>query len=72
MTPKEKAIELFYKIEERQLLSSKEQYPSLTKEVVRECALIVVDEVLKQIDNQGVSNFAIVYWNEVIKEINNI
>ena len=72
MTPKEKAIELFYKIEERQLLSSKEQYPSLTKEVIRECALIAVDEVLKQIDNQGVSNFAIIYWNEVIKEINNI
>ena len=72
MTPKDKAIELFYKIEERQLLSSKEQYPSLTKEVVRECALIVVDEVLEQIDNPGVSRFAIIYWNRVIKEINNI
>ena len=43
MTPKEKAKELVDKIMELQLVSNKLYLPNMTQEIVKQCALIAVE-----------------------------
>ena len=61
MTPKEKAIELVGKFADIQKYSS-------IKVVAKNCALIVVDEVL----NNLFQHHEIDYWQEVKKEIESL
>ena len=84
MTPKEKALELFYKFNK---VTSKEfnsdTFTSATS--AKKCALIAVDEIISQlqcvsdfessifIDNEYISVIELIeYWEEVKKEIENI
>ena len=46
MTPKEKAIELYYKFYNRIEHTLSEEYSPHEKDVVKQCALIAVDEMM--------------------------
>ena len=67
MTPKEKAMELVGKFADIQKYST-------MKVVAKNCALIVVDEVLNSIDFatmlNGTDDYN--YWQQVKKEIENL
>jgi hypothetical protein len=72
MTPKEKADELckkmLYQIEWN-------TQPSTVKGVAKQCALILVDEMLKDdvYDmSQEIFEMRIIYWEEVKQEIQNL
>ena len=72
MTPKEKADELckkmLYQIEWN-------AQPSTVKGVAKQCALILVDEMLKDdvYDmSQEIFEMRIIYWEEVKQEIQNL
>ena len=54
MTPKEKAIELV------------RQFYSIGANECKQCALIAVDELIKEVNHSDVG-----YWKEVKQEINN-
>jgi hypothetical protein len=60
MTPKEKAVELFYKFLKADEIDN---YSFVGNEVAKQCALIAVCEIL---DKDGYNNE---YWNEVKQEI---
>ncbi len=71
MTPKEKAEELFYKFNKEGLHQiSPFINRTIRKEMIKQCALILVSEVLNTLDKGD--NFNIEYWQEVIKEIENL
>jgi hypothetical protein len=68
LTPKERAKELVDKYFENWNLS-------LTIENAKQCALIAVDEIIKELDNynrNGGINLKILYFQLVKKEINNL
>lgn len=58
MTPKEKAVEIFNK-----MCNSVDELLPLD---VKQCALIAVDEMIKEVNHSDVG-----YWKEVKKEIDN-
>jgi hypothetical protein len=71
MTPKEKAIELYFKyfsmIKIESLIDRVSSIP-----YVKQCALIAVDEILKAVndpDDTFLSKDGVDYWQEVKKEI---
>jgi len=69
MTPKEKAENLFVKFNEdglHQISSIITRH--IRKEIIKQCALIAVDELLLLVTYQP----TIDYWNEVKQEIENI
>jgi hypothetical protein len=70
MTPKEKALELYYKYYQKCADSS---YP---ENMAKECALIAVDEVICEIvyfDNtDGYAQSRMDYWEEVKSEIDKL
>jgi predicted alpha-1,6-mannanase (GH76 family) len=71
MTPKEKAIDLFVKYYER--LPNDTYSNEGAKSEAKECALIAVDEILKdreEIDGMRVINDP--YWSKVKEEIKNL
>jgi hypothetical protein len=75
MTPKEKAEELFMIYVNKGMSQIKPVINRvIRKEMAKQCALIAVDEILKQcfdyrdIDLQASYD----YWNEVKTEINNL
>ena len=71
MTAKEKAIDLFN--EYYSYLKANLMYDEEAKEDAKQCALIAVDEIIKELKetvfNYGVGNIPFKYWQEVKKEI---
>lgn len=67
MTPKEKAIELYDKY--WTLISYKIE-GSVGRLVIKQCALIAVDEIIKA--GKDVDEFADSYWYEVKQEIESL
>lgn len=67
MTPKEKAEELVYKFC---------TFPQLDWTDSKQCALIAVDELVKQeqvlLGYKNANGYSSEYWEEVIKEIKNL
>ena len=63
MTPKEKALELYWKYYNRIEHALSEEYSEHETFLCKECALIAVDEIL---DKDGYNND---YWHEVKQEI---
>ena len=80
MTPKEKAQELVYKIGNIQLyidleprnIEGKIKY--FDEDLVKQCALIAVNEIIDSINWHPLEypNKEIIFWNEVIEEINKL
>ena len=71
MTPKEKAEELFYRFNKEGLHQiSPFINRTIRKEMIKQCALILVSELLNTFDKGD--NFNIEYWQEVRKEIENL
>lgn len=71
MTPKEKAQQLFTRINKEGLTQiSSIINRHIRKEMIKQCALIAASEVLDTLDSRD--NFNIEYWNQVIEEIKNI
>jgi uncharacterized protein YfaS (alpha-2-macroglobulin family) len=62
MKPKEKAKELFDKMQVNVIYKSKS----------KDCAIIAVDEVIEAIDNVMLPNPFKQYWNKVKQEIQNL
>jgi hypothetical protein len=71
MSPKEKAEELFEKYYNRIEHTLSEEYSPHEKFVVKECALIAVDEILDSITKINQYDFGTLnyYWNEVKQEL---
>jgi hypothetical protein len=74
MTPKEKAEELFAKYYNRIDYNLSEEYSLLEKFVVKQCALIAVDEIIDSYTKEKsygyiVSDKIIPYWEQVKQEI---
>jgi hypothetical protein len=63
MTPKEKAEDLLLKY-------------SILKDghndLVKQCALIAIDEIINSVDDEHVSDIFNEYWEEVTHEISNL
>jgi hypothetical protein len=60
MTPKEKAKELYFKMHSQNYIISVE---------AKQCALIAVDEIIKELERCFIHNE---YWQEVKQEIENL
>jgi hypothetical protein len=72
MAPKEKAKELFDKF---YLIPELNGSCILTKHTAKQCALIVVDEILNEFPKGFNGNFEMkrkLYWQEVKQEINKL
>ena len=65
MTPKEKALELYWKYYNRIEHTLSEEYSEHENFLCKECALIAVDEICEII----YSDYDLKYWQEVKKEI---
>ena len=80
MTPKEKAIELYSRYYNRIEHKLSEEYSPYEKDVVKECVLLAVDEIIqtlnydiRDLDVRGnVLLDLIHYWKEVKQEINKL
>jgi hypothetical protein len=70
MTPKEKALELCNKFLRTYKVSLFPPYNMASQEA-KECALIAVDEIIKFGNQMGIRE-PMMYWHDVIKEINNL
>ena len=71
MTSKEKAEELFNRFNKEGLHQiSPFINRTIRKEMIKQCALILVSELLNTLDKGD--NFNIEYWQEVRKEIENL
>ena len=68
MTPKEKAIELHNKILD--ITYDDRDIPGEPTWVSTKCALIVVDEIIK--DKKMFNQISVEYWEEVKQEIENL
>jgi hypothetical protein len=75
MTPKEKALELWWKYYGRIEHTLSEEYSPHEKFITKECALIAAEEVKEQLiqnlDND-VSSIHAIYWEKVKQEINKL
>ena len=70
LTPKEKAEELYSKYYNRIEHTLSEEYSPHEIDVVKQCALIAVDEIIDALDfNQWQNAKQIDYWQEVKQEI---
>ena len=70
MTPKEKAEELYAKYYNRIEHSLSEEASKFEKDIVKQCALIAVDEVIEALHEHHWQNRLIIdYWQEVKQEI---
>ena len=80
MIPKEKAIELYYEYYNRIEHTLSEEYSPHEKDVVKQCALLAVEETIntlnydiRDLDVRGsVLLDLIKYWREVKQEIENL
>jgi hypothetical protein len=66
MTPKEKAIEVYFKMLKWQDDSSKYIERSIISTTAKQCALIAVDEIINEFYTHPIAK---IYWQEVKKEI---
>jgi|LakMenEpi03Aug12_release.lakeMendotaPanAssembly.Ray.scaffolds.fasta_scaffold1768728_1 hypothetical protein len=73
MTPKEKAEELLesvmFSLSKQIDLNTGEYKPILTNPYYKECALIVVDEILNEVNDFIQTDAHLLYWEEVKQEI---
>lgn len=77
MTPKEKAFELAHKFRLLEIRTSENSYMMISMQDAKQCALIAVDEILKEYahaenhieDIMGKISIYIKYWQEVKQEI---
>jgi hypothetical protein len=70
MTPQEKAEELYSKYYNRIEHSLSEDVSGFEKDIVKHCALIAVDELIKQEEKYNNGTFyPSNYWQEVKQEI---
>ena len=73
MTPKEKAEELLesvmFSLSKQLDLNTGEYRPIPTNPYYKECALIVVDEILKEENHFIQTDAHLLYWEEVKQEI---
>jgi hypothetical protein len=68
MTPKEKALELWWKYYNRIEHTLSEEYSPHESFITKQCALIAVDEIIKELTEEispGVHGFRHKYWKEV-------
>ena len=75
MTPKEKANKLCAKYYSRIMHTLSEEYSPHEMFIVKQCALIAVDEILKCVNNPDeyyLMEYSIFYWQEVKQEIENL
>ena len=72
MTPKEKAEELYSKYYNRIEHTLSEDVSGFEKDIVKHCALIAVDEVLKVASFYNDSQAEVTYWQEVKQELEKI
>lgn len=76
MTAQDKAKELFdkYWSLEWKLYTNVKSIKriGMTKDAAKQCAKIAVEEILKSLDFLKNDDLSIRYWNEVLKEIDNI
>jgi hypothetical protein len=74
MTPKEKAIDLYGKYYNRLEHKLSEEYSPHEKDVVKECVLVAVDEIIQHIEtsyhNEDIIKGSKLYWQQVKDEIN--
>jgi hypothetical protein len=70
MTPKEKATELF----EKMLSTDKvDNYSFVSNNVAKQCALICVDEIIKEVTPKvSIYTYKLQYWQEVKQNIENL
>ncbi len=66
MTPKQKAEELFNKMDVWQLVSVKVDMPNIARELAKKYTLVAVDEIIKEVQSLY---HTIEYWQEVKQEI---
>lgn len=64
MTPKEKAGQLFFKYRN---LENKDSF--INNYNAKQCALIAVDEIVKQLQQYGYYKSLMTYWDAVKQEI---
>jgi hypothetical protein len=64
MTPKEKAKQLFFKYRN---LENKDSF--INNYNAKQCALIAVDEIVKQLEQYGYYKSLMTYWAAVKQEI---
>ena len=71
MKPKEKALSLWWEFYHKIEHTLSDEYSIHENFITKQCALIVVDEILEAIDwhNFEVPNDEIWYWQEVKQEI---
>jgi hypothetical protein len=72
MTPKEKAVELIYKYWNTKVETIHVKESIISKELAIKCALIAVDEIIKELTEEispSVHGFRHNYWQEVKQEI---
>ena len=75
MIPKEKAIELVNKYYNKIEHTISNEYESITKEITKQCALIAVDEILKEnleLPDEPETVVRYLFWQEVKQEIENL
>jgi hypothetical protein len=72
MTPKEKAIELYSKYYNRIEHTLSEEYSLYEIDVLKQCALIAVDEIIEEYQKIFPNVNRRNYWDEVKEEINNL
>ena len=68
MTPKDKAHELF----DKYLFKISLNTPKVSDYLVKQCALIAVDEMIKEYDTFFQSNYNKSYWVIVKQELQNL
>lgn len=71
MTPKEKAEELYYKFYNRIEHTLSEEYSPHEKDIVKQSALIAVDEILNTFEDidDGQTVIPYDYWQQIKQEI---
>jgi hypothetical protein len=76
MTPKEKALELYWKYYNRIEHTLSEEYSEHETFLCKQCALIAVDEILSDYKNYllhaNTEYKGLMYWKEVKQELENL
>jgi len=71
MTPKEKADELCGKYYNRIEHTLSEEYTLHNRFIIKQCALIAIDEIIEALENNAANSASWLYYEEVKQEIEN-
>lgn len=74
MTPKEKAKEIFNKLNDKIISFEDVRLRGKGFEMTRQCALIAVDEIIGECSKffEAISESRVIYWQQVKTEINKL